>query len=43
MNTILLGIVSIIVLGFGPWMVLYWIPKWDAVGIRRAKDKAAHS
>lgn len=41
LNTILLIIVSIAVLGFGPWMILYWIPRWDAVGIAKAKARIA--
>lgn len=40
-NTIMLVIVSVAVLGFGPWMILYWIPKWDAVGIKKAKQRIA--
>jgi hypothetical protein len=40
-NTIFLSIVSIVVLGFPIWMIVYWLPKWDAIGIKKAKGRIA--
>ncbi len=36
MNTILLAIAAVVVLAYGPWMILYWLPKWERVGVEKA-------